>query len=121
MTKDEIVAALRCVSTPGDHCTHCENCPFWRREKLTAEQKRKLGTDEWDSCDIDAIGFAAADLIENQQRHIEALMKANDSLKDAIARRDRQIEDMKQGMAQVAKAVAVKEENDGQADRKIPW
>ena len=53
---------------------------------------------------------AAADLIENQQRHIEALMKANDSLKDAIARRDKQIEDMKQGMAQLAKAVAVKEE-----------
>lgn len=52
----------------------------------------------------------AADLIENQQRHIEALMKANDSLKDAIARRDKQIEDMKQGMAQLAKAVAVKEE-----------
>lgn len=59
---------------------------------------------------------AAADLIENQQRHIEALMKANDSLKDAIARRDKQIEDMKQGMAQLAKAVAVKEENNGQAD-----
>ena len=52
----------------------------------------------------------AADLIENHQRRIEALMKANDSLKDAIARRDKQIEDMKQGMAQLAKAVAVKEE-----------
>ena len=52
----------------------------------------------------------AADLIENQQRRSEALMKANDSLKDAIARRDKQIEDMKQGMAQLAKAVAVKEE-----------
>ena len=33
---------------------------------------------------------AAADLIENQQRHIEAMMKANDSLKDTIARRDKQ-------------------------------
>ena len=49
-------------------------------------------------------------LTTNQQRHIEALMKANDSLKDAITRRDKQIEDMKQGMAQLAKAVAVKEE-----------
>ena len=57
---------------------------------------------------------SAADLIENQQRHIEALMKANDSLKDAIARRDRQIEDMKQGMAQLTRAVAVKEEMDGE-------
>jgi predicted RNase H-like nuclease (RuvC/YqgF family) len=59
---------------------------------------------------------AAADLIENQQRHIEALMKANDSLKYAIARRDKQIEDMKQGMAQLAKSVAVKEENNGTTD-----
>lgn len=58
----------------------------------------------------------AADLIENQQNHIAALMKANDSLKDAIARRDKQIEDMKQGMAQLAKAVAVKEESNGTTD-----
>lgn len=43
-------------------------------------------------------------------------MKANDSLKNAIARRDKQIEDMKQGMAQLAKAVAVKEENNGTTD-----
>lgn len=43
-------------------------------------------------------------------------MKANDSLKDAIARRDKQIEDMKQGMAQLAKTVAVKEEHDGSVD-----
>ena len=35
---------------------------------------------------------AAADLIENQQRQIETLMQANDSLKDALARRDKQIE-----------------------------
>ena len=60
-------------------------------------------------CATDALS-AAADLIENQQRHIEALMKANDSPKNAIARRDKQIEDMKQGMAQLAKAVAVKED-----------
>ena len=33
-----------------------------------------------------------------------------DGCEDAIARRDKQIEDMKQGMAQLAKAVAVKEE-----------
>lgn len=94
MTKDEIVAALR---------EHAE----W------------AAGNEWETpitlCDDLT---AAADLIENQQRHIEALMKANDSLKDAIARRDRQIEDMKQGMAQLTKAVAVKEENDGTTDRE---
>ena len=50
-------------------------------------------------------------------------MKVNDSLKDAIARRDKQIEDMNQSMAQLAKAVAVKEENNGTTDIwwKILW
>lgn len=93
MTRDEIVTALRCCAFNGeDSCKHCTECPA-----------------TGDDCESE-LQFAAADLIENQQRHIEALMKANDSLKDAIARRDKQIEDMKQGMAQLAKAVAVKEE-----------
>lgn len=117
MNREEIVAALRCISTPGDHCVHCESCQFWRWEKLTEAQKLIIGEDGWEVCDVDAIGLAAADLIENQQNHIAALMKANDSLKDAIARRDKQIEDMKQGMAQLTKAVAVKEERDGTADK----
>ena len=71
-------------------------------------------------CEKNCVGVlknAAAYLIENQQRHIEALMKANESLKDAIAQRDKQIEDMNQGMAQMAKAGAVKEENNGTADK----
>lgn len=96
MSKDEIVTALRCC----EQHQRCEGaCPLIH----------EFG------CLEKAMGYAA-DLIENQQRHIEALMNANDSLKDAIARRDKQIEDMKQGMAQLAKAVAVKEENNGQAD-----
>lgn len=60
-------------------------------------------------CEKNCVGVlknAAAYLIENQQRHIEALMKANESLKDDIARRDKQIEILKK----LAKAVAVKEE-----------
>lgn len=52
---------------------------------------------------------AAADLIENQQHHIAAL-------RDTIQRRDAQIAEMSEGMAQFAKAVAVKEERNGQAD-----
>lgn len=83
----EIAAALREFS-------------FWAEYGEDADEQEKMTADL----------YAAADLIENQQRHIEALMKANDSLKDAIARRDKQIEDMKRGMAQLAKAVAVKEE-----------
>ena len=96
MTRDEIVTALRCCAKPGRDCE--EDCPM---NEISREPCREV------------LAPAAADLIENQQRHIEALMKANDSLKDAIARRDKQIEDMKQGMAQLAKAVAVKEEKYG--------
>ena len=97
MTRDEIVTALRCCGSYD--VNDWKLCPL------------RTNTE----CLI-ALKTAAADLIENQQRHIEALMKANDSLKDAIARRDKQIEDMTQSMAQLAKAVAVKEEHDGSVD-----
>ena len=91
MKREEIVAALRCCAS--NLLSDCCRCKLY---------------DHANCCGL--LKSAAADLIENQQRHIEALMKANDSLKDAIARRGKQIEDMKQGMAQLAKAVAVKEE-----------
>ena len=91
MTRDEIVTALRCCGSYD--INDCKLCPL------------RTNTE----CFI-ALKTAVVDLIENQQRHIEALMKANDSLKDAIARRDKQIEDMNKGMSQLAKAVAVKEE-----------
>lgn len=96
MTRDEIVTALRCCAE-GE----CHGCALHNDTQRC--QERLLD--------------AAANLIENQQRHIEALMKANDSLKDAIARRDKQIEGMNKGMAQLAKAVAVKEENNGTTDK----
>lgn len=97
MTRDEIVTALRCCASLDCEYECRTTCAFYK----TSDELRDCCTKK---------NTAAADLIENQQRHIEALMKANDSLKDAIARRDKQIEDMKQGMAQLAKAVAVKEE-----------
>lgn len=97
MKKDEIVTALRCCD--GGEYDECNKCPM--RDGINC---RNL------------LDLAAAELIENQQRHIEALMKANDSLKDAIARRDAQIADMSDGLAQFAKAVAEKEENNGTTD-----
>ena len=77
MTRDKIVTALRCVAV-CDWCD-CSEC-----------ESRHIGSG---TCVLDQNEYfsAAADLIENQQRRIEALMKANDSLKDAIARRDKQI------------------------------
>lgn len=101
MTRDEIVTALRCCAISEANCKG--NCAFFGTSSLDEYCSQKKNT-------------AAADLIENQQRHIEALMKANDSLKYAIARRDKQIEDMNKGMAQLAKAVAVKEEHDESVD-----
>lgn len=97
MTRDEIVTALRCCADIDGEFECSTTCVFFKT------------SDELGDC-CTKKNVAAADLIENQQRHIEALMKANDSLKYAIARRDKQIEDMKQGMAQLAKAVAVREE-----------
>ena len=71
MTRDEIVTALRCCKQHKK----CEGeCP------LIAEF----------GCIEKLIGYAA-DLIENQQRHIEALMQANTALRDTVLRRDVQI------------------------------
>ena len=80
MTRDEIVTALRCCASSEADCKG--NCAFFGTSSPNEDCSQKKNT-------------AAADLIDNQQRHIEALMKANDSLKDAIARRDKQIEMLK--------------------------
>ena len=75
MTIDKIVTALRCCGGDG-----CEGCPY--SETFAVDDEKCIG---------EAMGIAA-DLIENQQRHIEALMKANAALRDTVLRRDAQIE-----------------------------
>ena len=55
MTRDEIVTALRCCD--GGEYDECNKCPM--RDGINC---RNL------------LDLAAADLIENQQRHIEALI-----------------------------------------------
>lgn len=97
MTRDEIVTALRRCAT--NLLGECPNCKMYYEANCIVKLKT-----------------AAADLIENQQRHIEALLQANAALRDTVLRRDAQIADMSDGLAQFAKAVAVEEENDGQAD-----
>ena len=91
MTRDEIVTALRCCD--GGEYDECNKCPM--RDGINC---RNL------------LDLAAADLIENQQRHIEALLQANAALRDTVQQRDAQITDMSEGLAQFSKAVAVKEE-----------
>lgn len=91
MSKDEIVTALRCCD--GGDYDECYKCPM--RDGINC---RNL------------LDLAAADLIEKQQREIEALRQANAGLRDTVLRRDAQIAEMSEGMAQFAKAVAEKEE-----------
>ena len=73
MTRDEIVTALRCCGNCD--VNECKLCPL------------RTNTE----CHI-ALTHAAADLIENQQRHIEALLQANAALRDTVLRRDAEIE-----------------------------
>ena len=93
MTRDEIVTALRCCASLDCEYECRTTCAFYKTSDELGDCCTKKDT-------------AAADLIENQQRHIEALMKANDSLKDSIARRDKQIEKMKEGKHGMTKYTA---------------
>lgn len=96
MTRDEIVTALRQCPRYGLECSKGV-CAFFKPNGAFEDCIKKKND-------------AAADLIENQQRHIEALLQANASLRDTVLRRDAQIEKMSEGLAQFAKAVAVEEE-----------
>lgn len=94
MSKDDIVTALRCCASQEADCKG--NCAFFGTSSPNEDCSQKKNT-------------AAADLIENQQRHIEALLQANAALRDTVLRRDAQIEKMSEGLAQFAAAVAEKE------------
>lgn len=80
MTRDEIVTALRRCAT--NLLGECPNCKMYYEANCIVKLKT-----------------AAADLIENQQRHIEALLQANAALRDTILRRDAQIEKMSEELA----------------------
>lgn len=78
MTRDEIVTALRQCPRYGVDC-YKGVCAFFKPNGAFGDCIKKKND-------------AAADLIENQQRHIEALMQANAALRDTVLRRDAEIE-----------------------------
>ena len=86
MTRDEIVTALRCCADIDGEFECSTTCAFFKT------------SDELGDC-CTKKNVAAADLIENQQRHIEALMQANAALRDTVLRRDAQIEKMSAELA----------------------
>lgn len=63
MKNEEIIKALRCVSTAGSS-PDCEHCPYWMEESVPAEMRDMVGEDVFHSCDIDRVGLDGADLIE---------------------------------------------------------
>ena len=63
MKTNEIIEALRCVSTAGRE-NDCARCPYWREENVPEELRPVYGADTMHSCDIDRVGLDGADEIE---------------------------------------------------------
>lgn len=63
MKTEEIVKALRCISTAGGE-NACEHCPYWKEEEVPEEERPIYGADTMHSCDVDRVGLDGADLIE---------------------------------------------------------
>lgn len=75
MRDQELVSALRCVSTAGRPIGDCKKCPFCKTELVPEDLAGKVNLTEWPSCDVDAVGLAAADRIANQSTHIAVLQQ----------------------------------------------
>lgn len=70
----------------------CKKCPFYKTEPVPEDLAGKVNLTEWSSCDVDAVGLAAADRIANQithiaalQQEIETLRRQNKQLREAAA------------------------------------
>ena len=81
MRDQELVNALRCVSTAGGPMGDCKKCPFYKTEPVPEDLVGEVGLTEWSSCDVDAVGLAAADQLENQSAHIAALQQEIETLR----------------------------------------
>lgn len=81
MNGQDLVNALRCVSTAGGPIGDCKKCPFYKMEPVPEDLAGKVNLTEWSSCDVDAVGLAAADRIANQSTHIAALQQEIEKLR----------------------------------------
>lgn len=64
----------------------CKKCPFYKTEPVPEDLAGKVNLTEWSSCDVDAVGLAAADQLENQSAHIAALQKEIERLRGQLPR-----------------------------------
>lgn len=59
----------------------CKKCPFYKTEPVPEDLAGKVNLTEWPSCDVDAVGLAAADRIANQSTNIAALQQEIEKLR----------------------------------------
>ena len=64
----------------------CKKCPFYKTEPVPKNLKQAVNLTEWSSCDVDAVGLAAADQLENQNAHIAALQQEIEKLRGQVPR-----------------------------------
>ena len=64
----------------------CKKCPFYKTEPVPEDLAGKVNLTEWSSCDVDAVGLAAADRIANQSTHIAALQQKIEKLRGQVPR-----------------------------------
>lgn len=64
----------------------CKKCPFYKTEPVPEDLAGKVNLTEWSSCDVDAVGLAAADRIANQSTHIAALQQEIEKLRGQLPR-----------------------------------
>ena len=81
MRDQELVNALRCVSAAGGPMGDCKKCPFYKTEPVPENLAAKVNLTKWSSCDVDGMGFAAADRIANQSTHIAVLQQEIEKLR----------------------------------------
>ncbi len=86
MRDQELVNALKCISTADWPMGDCKKCPFCKTKPVPEDLVGKVNLTEWSSCDVDAVGLAAADRIANQNTHILALQKEIDRLRGQLTR-----------------------------------
>lgn len=84
MKDQDLVNALRCVSTAGGPIGDCKKCPFCKTEPVPKNLKKTVTLTEWSSCDVNAVWLAATDRIANQNTHILALQKEIAGLRKAV-------------------------------------
>lgn len=84
MRDQELVNALRCVSTAGGPIGDCKKCPFCKTEPVPKNLAETVSLTEWSSCDVDAVGLAAADRIANQSTNIAALQQEIEKLRRQV-------------------------------------